>query len=107
MSDRPIGAPAAIVAVLLVSAACTPVAPSPGIESGAAPGEARDWPWTGIAPEDFVEQPRIGFRSRTLSKPEAIVLGDARGGLFGVSVTGPDRAPDTIVLRPLSPDEER
>jgi hypothetical protein len=77
------------------------------IESGAAPGEARDWPWPDIAPEDFVEQPGIGFRTRTLSSAEARALADAPGGLFGVAVFGPDRTPYTIALRPLLPEEER
>lgn len=77
------------------------------IESGAPPGEARDWPWPDIAPDEFVEQPGIGFRTRTLTLAEARLLADAPGGLFGVAVIGPDRTPYTIALRPLLPDEER
>lgn len=76
------------------------------IEAGGFAGEPRDWPWDDLAPEDFVAHANSTFRTAVLTPEQAAaVLEDPRGGVSGISVTGPDRAPYTLNIRPLLPDE--
>jgi hypothetical protein len=76
------------------------------IEAAGMQTEMRDWPWPDLAPEDFEMDEQLGFRVATLTPEQATaVVDDPRGGVMGVAVTGPDRAPYTINIRPLLPDE--
>ncbi|MBA3779442.1 MAG: hypothetical protein H0X16_09130 [Chloroflexi bacterium] len=78
------------------------------IEAEGMQGEVRDWPFRELAPEDFVQDPALGFRIRTLTPEEATELTETPvEGVLGINVTGPDRKPYTISLRPILPDEER
>lgn len=77
------------------------------LNEGAQIGEGLDWPWTDLTLDDFVAQGEFGVRVAVLTPEQAKTLSDApQGGLFGVGVFGPDRAPYTIALRPLLPDEQ-
>ena len=77
------------------------------IEGGMG-GEMRDWPWEELEPADFQVAGDLGFRSTVVTPEQAEELtDDPRGGFLGVGVTGPDKAPYTIALRPLLPDEDR
>lgn len=74
-------------------------------EQNGVPGEVRDWPWSDLAPEDFTPG-QFGQPTAILTPAQARALSDApAGGLYGISVIGPDRAPYVIALRPLLPDE--
>lgn len=68
------------------------------------------WPWTEIAPADFVQhagQDAPRFRIRTMTPAEVAVLGltGIDGGMRGLGLTGPDGAAYALALRPLLPDE--
>ena len=76
-------------------------------EQNGVPGEVRDWPWSDLAPEDFTPRGQFSQRTAILTPAQAKALSDTpAGGLYSVSVLGPDRAPYVIALRPLLPDEE-
>ncbi len=76
------------------------------IEAPGMEGEMRDWPWPQLAPDDFTSAEEFGFRTARLTPEQAAeVVDDPRGGVMGVGVTGPDRAPYTINIRPLLPEE--
>jgi len=77
------------------------------LNEGAQIGEGLDWPWRDLTLDDFVAQGEFGVRVAVLTPDQAMALSDApQGGLFAVGVFGPDRAPYTISLRPLLPDEQ-
>jgi hypothetical protein len=77
------------------------------LTEGAQIGEGLDWPWTDLTLDDFVAQGEFGVRVAVLTPDQAKMLSDApQGGLFAVGVFGPDRAPYSIALRPLLPDEK-
>jgi hypothetical protein len=76
------------------------------VEAAGAQGEMRDWPWQDLSPDDFLADQQGGFRTADLTPEQARALADdPRGGVLAVIVTGPDRAPYTISMRPLLPDE--
>jgi hypothetical protein len=76
------------------------------IDAQGMAGEMRDWPWRDLGPEDFGSAEEFGFRTaRLTSEQAAAVVDDPRGGVMGVGVIGPDRAPYTINIRPLLPEE--
>jgi hypothetical protein len=78
------------------------------LTEGAQIGEGLDWPWTDLTLDDFVAQGEFGVRVAVLTPDQAKMLSDApQGGLFAVGVFGPDRAPYSIALRPLLPDEQK
>ncbi len=71
-------------------------------------GELRDWPFADLAPDEFVQDPALGFRIRTLTPEEATELTDTPvEGVLGINVTGPDRKPYTISLLPSFPTMKR
>jgi hypothetical protein len=77
------------------------------IEADGSEGERRDWPWSDLEPADFTQQPGLPSRSAVITPEQARALvDDPGGGVVGVLVTGPDKAPYTIALRPLLPDEK-
>jgi hypothetical protein len=76
------------------------------LQEGQAQGEMLDWPWTDLTLDDFVSNPDSMFRVATLTADQAKVLSPTpEGGLFSVAVTGPDRVPYQVSLRPLLPEE--
>jgi hypothetical protein len=76
------------------------------IEAPGMPGEMRDWPWPDLAPDDFKSAEEFGFRTAQLNPDQAAaVVDDPRGGVMSVGVVGPDRAPYTVNIRPLLPEE--
>ena len=76
------------------------------LQEGQAQGEMLDWPWTDVTLDDFVSNPDSVFRVATLTAAQAEALSPTpEGGLFNVAVTGPDRVPYQISLRPLLPEE--
>ena len=77
------------------------------LQEGQAQGEMIDWPWTDVTLDDFVANPDSSFRVATLTAEQAKALSTKpEGGVFAVTVTGPDRAPYQISLRPLLPEEQ-
>jgi hypothetical protein len=78
------------------------------LNEGQAQGQGIDWPWTDLAPADFVAAGDFGFRVAVLTPDQAKVLTlTPQGGLFATPVFAPDRTPYTIALRPLLPDEAK
>jgi hypothetical protein len=76
------------------------------LQEGQAQGEMVDWPWTDVTLDDFVTNPDSSFRVATLTPDQAAALSPTpEGGLFSVAVSGPDRVPYQISLRPLLPEE--
>jgi hypothetical protein len=76
------------------------------LQEGQVQGEMIDWPWTDVTIDDFVADPNSSFRTATLTAQQAKALSPApEGGLYGVTVMGPDRVPYQISLRPLLPGE--
>jgi hypothetical protein len=76
------------------------------LQEGQAQGEMVDWPWTDVTLDDFVSNPDSSFRVATLTSDQAAALSATpQGGLFSVAVSGPDRVPYQISLRPLLPEE--
>jgi hypothetical protein len=79
------------------------------LAEGSATG-AVAWPWTEIAPTDFVQHAGVDaprFRIRTMTPAEVAVLGLAgiEGGMSGLSLSGPDGTAYSFALRPLLPNE--
>ncbi|HET7677419.1 MAG TPA: hypothetical protein VFK38_06165 [Candidatus Limnocylindrales bacterium] len=69
-------------------------------------GEARDWPFQTLSPEDFTPAPDFQRPVALLPEAEALRVSDtAYGGVIGVVLLGPDRAPYYFSMRPLLPDE--
>ncbi len=84
-----------------------PMAYRATLQEGQAQGEMIDWPWTDVTLDDFVANPDSSFRVATLTAEQAKALSTKpEGGVFAVTVTGPDRAPYQISLRPLLPEEQ-
>jgi hypothetical protein len=72
---------------------------------------AIDWPWSSLEPGDFVADPSgsggTTFPHRTLTAADVDALGvkDAAGGLQGIVLSAPGGKHDTLIVRPLLPDE--
>jgi hypothetical protein len=76
------------------------------LAEGQAQGIA--WPWTDLAPADFVASGDFGIRMAVLTPVQATLLNRSpQGGLFAAPILGPDGKPYTIALRPLLPDETK
>lgn len=76
------------------------------IQEGAAQGEMIDWPWPDLTLDSFVADPDSMFRMATITPAQAQALSpEPQGGLYGVTVMGPDRVPYRITLRPLLPED--
>jgi hypothetical protein len=81
-----------------------------GILTQDASTPARDWPWPGIAPADFVQRPEPGAPqfpvwTMTAIEIDALELHDVQGGFSGLALSGPDGKAYAFALRPLLPDE--
>lgn len=68
------------------------------------------WPWSAIAPADFVQRtdpdaPRFPTRTLSASDVAALGMGDTGGGFFGLALSGPDGKTYSLAIRPLLPDE--
>ena len=68
------------------------------------------WPWTDVAPADFVQHPGADapqFPIRTMTPAQVAKLGlsGIEGGFSGLGLTGPDGKGYTFALRPIFPDE--
>ena len=77
-------------------------------ESGGAPVNVQDWPWTDIQPADFTEPAGGGFPRRAFTPDEIAELGveNAEGGVQGINLEDAEGKAYTFVIRPLLPDEE-
>ena len=76
------------------------------LQEGQAQPEMIDWPWTDLSLDDFVANPDSSFRAATLSAEQAKALSPTpEGGLFDVTIMGPNRVPYAVALRPLLPEE--
>lgn len=76
------------------------------LQDGQAQGEMLDWPWRDVTLDAFPADPVSSFRVGTLTADQAGAISPTpEGGLFSVTVVGPDRAPYQISLRPLLPEE--
>ena len=65
-----------------------------------------DWPWADLSLDDFEADPVTGVRTAILTPDQATALAASpEGGVYGVTVTGPDRVPYSIALKPLLPEE--
>lgn len=73
--------------------------------------DAKPWPWTAIAPTDFVSNGdpnafQLPAREMTIDEVEALGIEPFAGGFQGLSLIGPDDGKVyTFSLRPLLPDE--
>ncbi len=68
------------------------------------------WPWTDVAPADFVQHPgadapQFPIRTLTPAQVAALRLSGLDGGFSGLGLTGPDGKGYTFSLRPIFPDE--
>lgn len=85
-----------------------------GILLDGQPGvpDARPWPWTGIAPADFVSNGdpnafQLPARILSTDDVQALAISPFQGGFQGLSLIGPaDGRLYTFSLRPLLPDEQ-
>ena len=81
--------------------------------SGGGAGPARPWPWASIGLDEFTFPPdpnALQQGTRVLSPDELAAIGVEgleNGVQSGLTVTGPDKKPYTLVIRPLLPDEKR
>lgn len=79
--------------------------------SGGGSGPARPWPWPSLTLDDFSFPPdpsALQQGTRVLSPDELAAIGVEgleNGVQSGLTVTGPDKKPYTLVIRPLLPDE--
>jgi hypothetical protein len=79
--------------------------------SGGGAGAVRPWPWPGVSLDEFTFPPdpsALQQGTRVMSAAEVAALGVdglQNGVQSGLTVTGPDGKPYTVVLRPLLPDE--
>jgi len=81
-----------------------------GILAGEGVGAAQPWPWTDLAPADFVEAtgpgaPRFPIHTLVQAQVDALGLTGLEGGFTGLTLAGPDGRIYAFVLRPLLPDE--
>jgi hypothetical protein len=84
-----------------------------GILMDGGPGapDARAWPWPDLTPADFVARSdpnafQIPSRVLSVADVEALGISPYRGGLLGLTLTGPtDGKTYSFSLRPLLPDE--
>ena len=72
---------------------------------------ARPWPWSGIAPAEFVTPgdasgPNFPTRVLTVHDVKALGIDGYEGGLQGAVLTGPDAKTYSFSLRPLLPDDK-
>ena len=73
--------------------------------------DAKPWPWTGIAPADFVSNAdpnafQLPARVMTVDEVEALGIEPYTGGFQGLTLIGPaDGKVYSFSLRPLLPDE--
>ncbi len=68
------------------------------------------WPWTDVAPADFVQHPgadapQFPIRTMTPAQVAALGLSGIDGGFSGIGLTGPNGTGYTFALRPIFPDE--
>lgn len=79
--------------------------------SGGGTGPSRPWPWPSIKLADFTfpaDPNALQQGTRVLSPDELAAIGIEgleNGVQSGVTLTGPDKKPYTLVIRPLLPDE--
>jgi hypothetical protein len=79
--------------------------------TGGAGGPARPWPWPSIGLDDFkfpADPNALQQGTKILSPDELAAIGVEgleNGVQAGLTVSGPDKKPYTLVIRPLLPDE--
>jgi hypothetical protein len=83
------------------------------LEGQAGAPDAMAWPWTTVAPADFLPDPdpdafQLPARVLSVTEVEALGIRSYRGGFQGVMLIGPgDGKVYTFSLRPLLPDESK
>ena len=83
-----------------------------GVLSADGFGPALAWPWTDIAPADFVQPadptaPQFPIHTLSAADVDALGLTGIEGGFTNLPMTGPDGKLYTLALRPILPGESR
>jgi hypothetical protein len=81
-----------------------------GVLTDDAVGVPQAWPWTDIAPADFVQRkeptaPQFRIHTLTAAQADALGLAGIEGGFSSLALNGPDGKVYTLALRPILPDE--
>jgi len=83
------------------------------LEGQAGAPDAKAWPWTTVAPTDFVSDSdpnafQLPARVMSVAEVEALEISPYQGGFQGLTLIGPgDGKVYTFSLRPLLPDEAK